>query len=527
MRSIYINVSYIVTGFLLMVAISCKKTAEKNLATPSDISATAVSNSRIDLQWKDNSTSETGYKIERKTIGGNYSVISTSGGDVRSYSDTGLVANTVYTYRVYPINGSGSGPNSDEVSATTFILVLVEWQKPLGGPSFDYGYSVRQTSDGGYVIAGMAGSNGGDITGYRGSGDFWVVKLTGTGVLQWQKALGGIDAEIAFCIQQTSDGGYIVAGYSASINGDVTGNKGFKDFWVVKLTNTGDLEWQKTMGGSGHEIAYSIKQTSDGGYIVAGQTNSSDGDVTGNKGWVDIWIVKLTGAGTIEWQKTFGGTNDDNAYSIEQTTDGGYIVAGTTYSGDGDITNFQGSTDCWIIKLTSTGTMQWQKTFGGTRGDHASSIRQTSDGGYIIAGHSSSGNGNVSGNSGASDFWIIKLNNAGSLQWQKNLGGTGEDYASDIRQISDGSYIAVGFTQSNDGHVSGNKGGTDLWIVKLTSSGIFQGQKVLGGSSDDFGYSIQQTVDGGFIVAGFTKSNDGDVTVNKGLFDYWVIKISK
>jgi hypothetical protein len=527
MKSINAKATYIFAGLLLIVATSCKKAEEKILATASDLSATAISNSRIDILWKDNSTSETAYKIERKTIGGNYSVISALEADATGYSDTGLIANTFYTYRIYPINMSGNGPNSDEVSATTFVLISLEWQKSLGGPSFDYGYSIQQTTDGGYIIAGMAGSNGGDITGYRGSGDFWVVKLSGTGVLQWQKALGGTDAEIAFCIQQTSDGGYIVAGYSASINGNVTGNKGFKDFWVVKLTNIGDLEWQKTLGGSGNEIAYSVKQTSEGGYIIAGQTDSNDGDVTGNKGWVDMWIVKLTGAGTIQWQKTFGGSNDDNAYSIEQATDGGYIIAGVTFSDNGDVTNNHGSADGWVIKLTSAGSIQWQKTYGGVRGDHVSIIRQTSDGGYIMAGHSSSGNGNVSGNSGASDFWITKLNNAGNLQWQENVGGTGEDHASDIRQISDGSYIAVGFTQSNDGFVTGSKGGTDLWIVKFTSSGIFQGQKVLGGSSEDFGYSIQQSSDGGYIVAGFTESNNGDVTGNKGAFDYWAIKILK
>jgi len=167
--------------------------------------------------------------------------------------------------------------------------------------------------------------------------NYWIVKLDGSGNIQWQKSLGGINEENAFSIQQTADGGFIVAGFTQSNNGDVSGNHGFSDYWVVKLDGSGNIEWQKSLGGSGDENASSIRQTTDGGFIVAGFTASNDGDVSGNHGSRDYWIIKLDGSGNIQWQKSFGGSGDEDASSIRQTADGGFIVAGGTLSNDGDV----------------------------------------------------------------------------------------------------------------------------------------------------------------------------------------------
>ena len=239
---------------------------------------------------------------------------------------------------------------------------------------------------------------------------------------QWQKSLGGTNNDQAYSIQQTTDGGYIVAGWSSSIDGDVTGNHGGNDYWVVKLNSSGTIAWQKSFGGSNDDYAYSIQQTNDGGYIVAGWSRSNDGDVTGHYGttnYYDYWVVKLNSTGTIEWQKSLGGSDHDYAYSIWQTTDGGYIVTGRSYSNDGDVTGNHGGDDYWVVKLNSTGTIAWQKSLGGTNNDQAYSIQQTNDGGYIVAGRSYSNDENVTGHHGTAnyyDYWVVKLNSTGTIE---------------------------------------------------------------------------------------------------------------
>jgi hypothetical protein len=283
--------------------------------------------------------------------------------------------------------------------------------------------------------------------------------------------------EQAKSIQQTSDGGYIVAGYTQSNDGDVSANHGnFENYecWIVKLSPIGNIQWQKCLGGSDLDRAYSIQKTSDGGYIVAGYTYSNDGDVSGNHGGGDCWIVKLLPTGNIQWQKCLGGSGYDYANSIQQTSDGGYIVGGYTNSNDGDVSGYHSNlsggrktSDSWIVKLSPTGSMQWQKCLGGSADDYASSIQQTSDKGYIVAGYAASIDGDVSGNHGGGDCWVVKLSPTGNIKWQKCLGGNDCDYASSIRQTPDGGYIVAGVTDSTSGQVSGNHGGYDFWIVKL------------------------------------------------------------
>ena len=406
----------------------------------------------------------------------------------------------------------------------------IQWQKCLGGDSIDIPYSIQQTTDGGYIVAGSSNSNDGDVSGNHGGGDSWVVKLSGTGAIQWQKCLGGSMADGAASIRQTTDGGYIVAGSSNSNDGDVSGNHGGIDYWVVKLNDTGAIQWQKSLGGSADDYALSIQQTSGGGYIVAGWINSTDGDVSGNHGEQDYWIVKLNDTGAILWQKSLGGSMQDKAESIQQTSDGGYIVAGWTFSNDGEVSGNHGGDDYWLVKLNDTGAIQWQKSLGGSGGDDAFSIQQTSDGGYIVAGWGDSNDGEVSGNHGASDYWVAKLNDTGAIQWQKCLGGSMAEEALCIIQTTNGEsatggYVVAGFTNSNNGNVSGNHGGNDYWLVKLNDTGAIQWQKCLGGSGVDDANSIQQTSDGGYIVAGFSSSNDGDVSGNHGIYDYWIVKL--
>jgi hypothetical protein len=270
----------------------------------------------------------------------------------------------------------------------------------------DEAFSVKQTTDGGYVVAGETNSIDGQVVGMHGMMDAWIVKITATGNISWQKCLGGSQIEQAYCIQQTSDGGYIVAGSSNSNDKDVSGNHGLTDCWIVKLTVTGDISWQKSLGGSSNEEALSILQTSDGGYLFAGFTESNEGDVSGNHGDADAWIVKLTQTGTISWQKCIGSVSAERALSIIKTSDGGYAFSGYM----DPIDNVKGNYDFWLVKLDINGQVTGQKTFNGSQGT-AESIIQTSDGNYAIVGPTSSITGDVIGHTlgNQPDWWIIKI----------------------------------------------------------------------------------------------------------------------
>ena len=401
----------------------------------------------------------------------------------------------------------------------------IEWQKSLGGSDDDIASSIQQTADGGYIIVGSSYSNDGDVTENQGNDDFWIVKLDDLGIIEWQNSFGGSSRDIAYSVQQTPDGGYIVAGESFSNDGDVTGNQGLYDFWIIKLDDQGVLVWQKTLGGSGQDLLRSIQHTNDNGYIVAGISSSTDGDVTGNHGDFDIWVVKLNEDGNLQWQKSYGGSESDFAYSVQQTTDGGYIVAGGSYSNDGDVTGNHGDGDYWVLKLNSTGNIQWQKTLGGTNWETARSIQQTLDGGYIICGESSSTDGDVTGNHEYYDFWVVKLTESGTIEWQQSYGGSALEVAYSVQQTIDGGYVIAGYSNSTDEDITANYGGKDYWVVKISAVGIIEWQRSMGGSSDEEANSIQQTLDGGYIIAGYTESNDAEVSVNHGGADYWVVKL--
>jgi uncharacterized delta-60 repeat protein len=353
--------------------------------------------------------------------------------------------------------------------------------RAIGGTNGDAVFFIQQTSDGGYIVAGWTTSFG------AGNRDFLIIKLNSSGNIQWSRAIGGTNYDRALSIQQTSDGGYIVAGNTYSFGA------GNSDFLIIKLDSSGNIQWSRAIGGTNNDVAYSIQQTSDGGYIVAGWTASF-----GAGG--DALIIKLNSSGNIQWSRAIGGTNNDGAESIQQTSDGGYIVAGYTYSFGA------GNYDALIVKLNSSGNIQWSRAIGGTNEDQALSIQQTSDGGYIVAGVTNSfGAGNY-------DFLIIKLDSSGNIQWSRAIGGTNNDVAFSIQQTSDGGYIVAG-------HAFGfGAGGYDSLIIKLDSSGNIQWSRAIGGTNNDETLSIQQTSDGGYIVAGNTLSfgaGDWDVLIIK------------
>lgn len=416
---------------------------------------------------------------------------------------------------------------------------VLQWQKTFGGSASDQSYCVQQTTDGGYIIGGKTGSTtGGDIvgSGSHGGQEGWLIKTDGSGVIEWKRCYGGSGTDFfqGNCVKQTPDGGYIAAGTSQSSNGDLTGNNGGSDIWVVKTDNLGAIQWQKNIGGSEADESRSVSLTPDGGYLVGGYTRSANGDFTLNKGGYDYVIIKLDASGNIVWQKTYGGTGDDLVSSTEVAADGHYYVAGYSGSKDGDVLSTRDGDDWWILKLnSSTGDIIWKKFFGSSNRDWAQSIRKTSDGGCIVAGYISAADFDVVFDPPISyapqnHYWIIKLDNAGTMQWQKLLGGSGHDFATNIVQTKDGGYVVAGTSTSVDGDVTTvNRGNTDHWIVKLSPTGAIEWQKSMGGSMYDRPEGIAITSDHGYIITGFTQSRDFDVTFyNGGTYDWWVTKLS-
>jgi len=350
------------------------------------------------------------------------------------------------------------------------VKVYPGWFKHYGGTGDDDGKSIQQTSDGGYIVAGHTDSF---THGYL---DFAIYKLNSSGNKTWFKHYGGANLDSGKSVQQTSDGGYIVAGNTYSYT------HGNEDIAIFKLNSIGNKVWFKHYGGSSNDVAYSIQQTSDGGYIVAGETASY------THGGYDFAIYKLNSSGNKVWFKHYGGTQDDYGQSIQQTSDGGYIVAGGTH------TYTYGSSDFAIYRLNSNGNKVWFKHYGGANFDSGISVQQTSDGGYIVAGIT------LSYTYGTWDFAIYKLDSSGNKIWFKHYGGNQVDGAYSIQQTSDGGYVVAGRAASY------SHGSEDFGIYKLTSSGNKTWFKHYGGANLDSGKSVQQTSDGGYIVAGYTVS---------------------
>jgi hypothetical protein len=411
----------------------------------------------------------------------------------------------------------------------------IQWQKCYGGTNVDQAFSIIQTSDGGYFIAGISRSDDGDVTVHYGTdiyADWWVVKTDANGNLEWQKNYGGTDREKLEHAEETPDGGYIMTGWTHSIDGDISGNPVLGDAWLVKIDSSGNIEWENTMGSTGTDQGYRVACTADGGYIMSGNAGANNGDVSGNHGFSDYWVVKVDSTGSIQWQKCFGGSTTDEAASISLTANGGFILAGPSYSNDGDVTGHHGATttsDCWVLKADSARNIIWQNSFGGTRDEEAFEVKATPDGGCIVVGSSLSNDGNVTGHHGAlttADAWVFKLDSLGSLQWQKSFGGTDDDEASWVSLCNDGGYIIGASTASIDGDVTSNHGDEDFWLIKIDGLGNIQWQKTIGGSAPDECSAVEQTTDGGFIAAGFTESNDMDISGNHGTLDYALVKLA-
>lgn len=414
----------------------------------------------------------------------------------------------------------------------TFGLIAqpnISWERSLGGTNGEIAFGVNETTDGGFIVVGYSSSGNDEVNDNNGSTDIWVVKLDVTGTIIWENNYGGSDTDKGHYIEQTTDGGYILIGTSRSDDfAGVSNFNNYDDIVILKLDNLGAMQWGKFYGSIGPDIGYSIKQTTDGGYIAAG-------NIGGNS--IDLWIAKLDASGNIDanWTNTtFGGPTygtpsnpqlyNDSAYSVDIATDG-YVVCGFTQR-EGSSGNPHN--DYWIIKFDFNGSIIWEAILGGEASEEAKSIKTTNDGGYIIAGYA--GSDEITGGSSLRDYWVVKLDSDGNIDWENTFGGSQNDEATSIDQTADNGYIILGFSRSNDGDISESiipNSEKDYWLLKLDENGNLNWEKSLGGWGDDDAFCVKQTTDGGYILAGTTTSTNIDIDPDdrNGSSDYWVVKL--
>jgi hypothetical protein len=350
----------------------------------------------------------------------------------------------------------------------------LQWQKTYGGSKDDRGNDIIQTQDGGYAVLGYSFSSDGDVSNNAGLQDYWLAKLDANGSISWQKSFGYQGADSGISVIQTNDRGYLISGIldvTASGGEGNTAKRSYRhaggDYWVLKLSATGDIEWSKYFGGNFTDTPEHIIQTDDNGFIIVGGLDSNDTDISNNIGTYDFWVIKISATGNLIWEKSFGGKQIDEARAIVSSNDGNYIIAGDTRSNDNDISNNIGAADLWLIKISPFGDLIWEKTIGGTNFDVARAMVKTHDMGFLLAGSSRSNDGDVTENKGQNDAWALKIDNAGNLQWETTIGGSNIDFGYSIAQLNDNSIVLVGDSTSNDGDITENKGFTDLLLIRI------------------------------------------------------------
>jgi hypothetical protein len=405
--------------------------------------------------------------------------------------------------------------------------------KTFGGSLNESAQSITKTIDGGYAILGHTQSMDGDIQNkLNESFDYWLLKFDSNNNLQWQKTYGGTDDDRGRDIIQTTDSGFAIIGSSKSMDGDVSENNGFNDFWVLKIDAAGAISWGKSFGFSGSDSGISIIQSHDDGYLLLGvlDVSASNGEGSSKNTSVkhaggDYWAIKLNALGEKQWSKFYGGTFTDTPYDAIQTEDNGFIIVGSSDSNDVDISKNKGAYDFWVLKISETGTLMWEKTLGGSEIDEAHAITKSDDGNYMIIGDTRSSNLDVSNNNGAADLWVIKISPSGNLIWEKTFGGRSFDAGRSISKTQDGGFIISGSTRSSDGDISKNNGQNDAWVLKIDDVANIEWQKTIGGSDVDLAYDAIELNDKTVIVIGESSSNNIDLPENKGFTDLLIFKI--
>tara|TARA_B100001173_G_scaffold244699_1_gene214755 strand:- start:1747 stop:3087 length:1341 start_codon:yes stop_codon:yes gene_type:complete len=422
---------------------------------------------------------------------------------------------------------------SDTTAPVFFSGKLID-VKLFGGSDEEVARELIELQQGGYAMVGSTKSTDGDFSNRIGNDwDLFLIKMDEQGEVTWKKTYGGSGDDFGFSLAETPAGGFVLMGYSNSQDGDVPPTKGYHDNWIIKVDASGALIWKKSFGYSGHDHAYNVIPTRDGGYFFNGflDVTASNGEGNSGKsfkanrhGVGEFWCHKIDSNGNIEWQRYFGGTNNDRSYDAIQTKEGNFLVVGTSESEDVDVKKPKGSYDVWVVLVSPSGEMLWENSYGGSLVDEASKVIEDSYGNFRIIGNSHSEDIDVVNPRGSSDVWQITLDKSGRLIGSYNFGGSEFDLGTSISEGQWGSLFISGYSRSLDGNLNSNNGENDLFLIYLPTDGSNVKTMTLGGEGNDFAYDVLVQRNGGVILVGQSYSKNPPFDKNKGESDVIVAR---
>lgn len=395
----------------------------------------------------------------------------------------------------------------------------------FGGTGYDWGNDIIKTNDGGLAMLGSVMSADGDVTVNKGNFDFWLLKMNSEGTRVWDKSFGGSGYDWGNAIVQSSGGDYVMAGYTKSNDGDVSGNHnpGSADVWVMQCDLGGTGGWKFIWGGTAEDNATDILATSDGGYIICGYTLSTDGDLPDTVSGSDGFIIKLNSSGVKQWQKILGSSGADRLCSLAKTADGCFIASGYSSSTTGIYSGNKGGNDAWIVKFDGSGKVKWQKLLGTAANEIFLSITETPDGGFAATGSYC----NIGFNVDSYDILLSKLDSLGNEEWSHQLGGSSYDAGTSVSLTSAGTMIVTGMTASSDIESSSVRGGYDILFFNVGMDETIYWQKRCGGSGNDNSSAVIESSSGTYAATGYTTSSDLDMPDNHGQYDCWVMRLAE
>lgn len=408
-----------------------------------------------------------------------------------------------------------------------------QWANSYGGGNVDIPFSIKMTADGGTITAGYTDSRDGDVLPHpqRDYWDLWLLKLDKCGRIEWERSLGGTGYESARDVLPTPDGGYLVLGETNSTDGNVVaGYGGTKDIWLLRFSAAGNLEWQKRYGGTGLDIGNKLLRLQDGNFLIAASSTSNDGQIIGNHStgtYTDAVLLKVDPAGNLLWSRCYGGSKNEELFALE-LINGTIYASGFTNSTDGDIPPDQKNYDIWLLAVDAGGNKMMSKIYGGSQNDVGYSMTKGADGTLSIAGYTTSTDGDVTGARGAQDYWIINVTLRGKLNWQKTFGGSDAEYAKTIVTDRDSCYLVGGVAYSRDGDCDAARGEGDFWLLKLSPSGTLLWKRHFGGSGNDhLRAMVLDTRKKEYYLAGDADSGDGDFSNGRGDADFAILKMKE
>ncbi|MEO0899889.1 MAG: OmpA family protein [Bacteroidota bacterium] len=416
------------------------------------------------------------------------------------------------------------------ISSTSFGQVAF-WQKYLGGEGYDQGKRLLRLEDGTLIIGGDGFSKQHLGNENHGESDVFVLKYSTQGAIFWKKTLGGSKEDALGDLIQTSDGGFLVVGKSASQDGDIPSNRGGFDVWVTKLSASGNIEWVRILGGINDDQGYTAIECTNGNFLIAGECGSPNTAYARyHHGGLDGWMAMLDKSGNSLWEKQYGGEGNEQIRRVHQINEKEFMVIAATDSKDGDVPKALGQKDLWVFRVDEQGEIISSRIYGGQANDMIHTSLKDKNGDFLLAGTTFSADGDVAEQRGLGDCWLVKIDAKGQLLWNQTYGGRRPEGFLDIQATQDGQYVLCGLTKSRtrEGDIEYNSGYYDGWIVKCDSTGKRLWSRTVGYQGKDVLNSILEAPEGGYLLLGYaTQAREGFVLPDhKGIADFWLLNVS-